>query len=643
MRLLDTLRLWLCISLILAISGCSDKNDDLNPIIDTGKTDEGVYKTTYESGTGYDITYRLNDNVIVIDDSNLDYLLRVEADTILYFSSSTPSEILPTKGEILSCTITDKTPYGLGNEVISLESVNGEYKCVTTTASLDEIFAELSLKLQDYELTSDYEIETNDSEGNKFYFSFANANNEDSESVSKPIKTALMSRAIESGVKFKTEIKFNVTPTFSLKLDPFHPEDNMVDFKAEFTFSGELGFSGNGKFSKPIFELPQIKFPSIAIGPIVLHPYLEGGVNFIAEAEGDFGVSFSKTVTYRAGYKNGENFHYREDNSSDDNIIRNINLDVKGSMGVEAELALGVGIFIPQASFGGKITADALFSTEFQLNNPNLFKNPPTLGFDINYAFSLFAKVEFDRIFKFKGDKQPTDNSDKKFNLGVGLEIKLPELNLMHIEWPLLPHLEDGSLKVSSNISDYTYKMRYNLKEGLLSKFFYIEAGAKVFLDDNELYHLISDMEIAHNSTSTHDFNLSNLDPDEYYKACPTLTMFGNTYEHEMIKFPEASIVGSWKYTDEEHEYYVIETFKSDGTYRYDEYDLYTDELDEWGSGTYIYSDEESLLRTFVTSGNDAPFSMWILCTVKKNLMYYEDLDDEKHRRLTYYRINPID
>ncbi|MCM1503600.1 MAG: hypothetical protein NC127_00180 [Muribaculum sp.] len=641
LRRLNNLKSALCIFLLLAISGCSDKNDDLDPKTKPDNSGEEKYQTKSEHGEGYDITYRFNNNVIVINDSNVDYLIRIESDTILYFSSSTPSALLPAKGEIISSGITDKTPDGLGNKVLDIESVNGEFKCVTTSAPLDEIFAELSLNMQDYELTSTDEIEAEDPTGNKFIFSFVTP--EDAEAVSKSTKTPIINREVESKGGLSYEFKFNVTPTFSLKLDPFHPENNMVDFKTDFTFSGELGLSGKKTFTTPILTLPRINFPIIQVGPITLHPYLEGGVNFVAEAEGSFNISFSKTISYRAGYKDGEKFCGREDNSDDDNIVRGINVNVRGKMGVEAELALGVGIIIPQASVGGKISAEALFSTDFLLNNPNLFIESPSLNFDINYAFSLFAKLEFDRIFKFKGEKRTNDDSDRNTKFGTGIEVILPELTVLHREWPLIPRLESGSLKVSDKINGDTYTMRYNLEESLLSKFFDFTSGAKVFLDGNELYHLTSNKTIPRKSTSSHNFNLSNLDPDEYYKACPTLTMFGKVYEHKLIKFPEASIVGSWKYTDKDHEYYLIETFSSDGSYRYNEYDLESNELMEWGSGTYIYDDKGSLLVTSVTSGDDAPFKMWALCTVKKNEMYYEDLDDEKHRKRIYHRLNMIE
>ncbi len=109
----------------------------------------------------------------------------------------------------------------------------------------------------------------------------------------------------------------------------------------------------------------------------------------------------------------------------------------------------------------------------------------------------------------------------------------------------------------------------------------------------------------------------------------------GNGNSSESIT---SAIVGKWKYTNTEQEYYVVEEFKSTGVYSYEEYDLSTNKKEESGSGNYSYDEETKILKINVTSGNDAPYSMRVYCVVNGDEMQYRDLDEDKVT-LTYYRM----
>lgn len=50
-----------------------------------------------EDVEGGKITYQYNDEVIVLSETTQRYLVKVEADTILYFSEATPERLLPYK------------------------------------------------------------------------------------------------------------------------------------------------------------------------------------------------------------------------------------------------------------------------------------------------------------------------------------------------------------------------------------------------------------------------------------------------------------------------------------------------------------------------------------------------------------------
>lgn len=60
--------------------------------------EKGFDHPVTEDIEGGKITYQYNDEVIVLSETTQQYLVKVEADTILYFSESTPEKLLPYKG-----------------------------------------------------------------------------------------------------------------------------------------------------------------------------------------------------------------------------------------------------------------------------------------------------------------------------------------------------------------------------------------------------------------------------------------------------------------------------------------------------------------------------------------------------------------
>lgn len=105
---------------------------------------EGFEHPVTETTDEYSITYQYKEDVTVLTEKHQGYIVKVEADTILYFSSSTPESVLPKVGDVVSARASGKLPYGLGNIVLEVSEQDGMTRCVTTLAGLDEIFEELS-------------------------------------------------------------------------------------------------------------------------------------------------------------------------------------------------------------------------------------------------------------------------------------------------------------------------------------------------------------------------------------------------------------------------------------------------------------------------------------------------------------------
>ena len=100
---------------VIAITSC-----ETNIIDDTGNVIAGFDYTITETGENYSITYKYNKSTIVYDEKNINYIHHIEADTILFYEQNTPDDYLPSIGDVVSTRITEKTPYGLGNKVLSI-------------------------------------------------------------------------------------------------------------------------------------------------------------------------------------------------------------------------------------------------------------------------------------------------------------------------------------------------------------------------------------------------------------------------------------------------------------------------------------------------------------------------------------------
>ena len=136
--------------LSLSFQRCKDEDGDIvtngSEQVDNSHSGDGFDAPKTEEFDGGSITFQYNDNVIALEQSSYPYIVKVEADTIIYFSKSIPDKFTPYVGKIISSGVVDeKTPYGLGNKIVSVVEHDGLYECVTTNASLDEIFKELSL------------------------------------------------------------------------------------------------------------------------------------------------------------------------------------------------------------------------------------------------------------------------------------------------------------------------------------------------------------------------------------------------------------------------------------------------------------------------------------------------------------------
>lgn len=120
-----------------------------------------IYTTQNEYGS---ISYQFADSVLYVTENIQEqYLVRVEADTILYFSDQMPEEWRPYVGMKMAAGISHLLPYGLNSRVISVMNYGGFIKAVTTRVSLETVYKHLNYSFDGYASAPDIDPDQIDS------------------------------------------------------------------------------------------------------------------------------------------------------------------------------------------------------------------------------------------------------------------------------------------------------------------------------------------------------------------------------------------------------------------------------------------------------------------------------------------------
>ena len=110
------------------------------------------------------ISYQFADSVLYVTENIQEqYLVRVEADSILYFSDQMPEEWRPYVGQKMAAGISHLLPYGLNSRVISVVNYGGFIKAVTTRVDLETVYEYLDYSFDGYATAPDIEASQIDS------------------------------------------------------------------------------------------------------------------------------------------------------------------------------------------------------------------------------------------------------------------------------------------------------------------------------------------------------------------------------------------------------------------------------------------------------------------------------------------------
>ena len=135
------------------LSSCTLYMDEPEKDIQTLRTEEGYTDAeTIELPNGEgSLTYKYNKNTIAITDEVEEYVIRVEDDSIVWFSAATPDYYLPKPGEMMTCSYREKFPNGFCHRCTELKDVDGLKRALFTPCGIFEAFDEFKTTVEDGE------------------------------------------------------------------------------------------------------------------------------------------------------------------------------------------------------------------------------------------------------------------------------------------------------------------------------------------------------------------------------------------------------------------------------------------------------------------------------------------------------------
>ena len=259
----------------------------------------------------------------------------------------------------------------------------------------------------------------------------------------------------------------------------------------------------------------------LRFGPIVLRPFVDAELGIEGKAEGSICTGLSKVFGAKFGMKNRKSF-YENLTEPDAKIIKDISVDVKGEVALVTTLYFGMGLYTKNIAVSIDPSLSVGLSTDFKVNNENLFKNNPTLDFDIKAE----AKGAF--YGQFFGKELFRE------------EMTFLSLNLFNHSWPLLPSLVENSLNVTKRDASgpLTFDAEYSLAGGLLSNLdFPLYPAFKVY-KGSELVDFISSAEnISDDAAKEFTFELTGLENEVSYTGKPCLVIGDKSYDEDGIAF----------------------------------------------------------------------------------------------------------
>lgn len=487
----------------IAIVSC-----ETNTIDESGNVIAGFDYPITETGEDYLVTYKYNKSTIVYDEKSINYIHHIEADSILYYEKNTPNDYLPSTGDVVSTRITETTPYGLGNKVLSIINTGSYYKCVTTSAALNEIYDKLDFVFDSDDISKMAEnMEIYEEENN-----ISNRKSMTTRGVRTDEKINIIEIPLGKLSKKGVVISGNIELTGRIHAEG-SLEENTFEyyFEPKFAFKGKAGIGVEYKknlwqdideFKTPLFKSPKADLGPLVIGPLVLRPYIaaEGYVDF--NASGAVTMDFEQTLSTKWGYRQHSGAYADAlSYTPPSEIIKGVSINGNVGLKFKGVFDVGLGMYVKDVA----VELDPYFSTGIGLNfRAESLKDKNTLDCVANFDVGAGAEAKF--VVDFFG------------KLRLGPKVKLLDNNFYHKEWPLIPIYERKSMCIAGASSTGTFDGNYIVNSGFLGNYFPVTPAVNIY-DAN--HKILRCQKFEGPRVITQDtfikFNLSQLKDSKYY------------------------------------------------------------------------------------------------------------------------------
>ena len=488
---------------LLCLASCT-KEDNPN-IIPQEDPDEWKDKAIVESADNYSAKYQYSDSVVVLSEKELSYLKAIEGENVIIFDGSTPADILPKAGKIITCGITEKTPYGIANDVISVSKNEDTYVLTTRPATLSELFKHL-----EFSYTCDFE----ELSGKGFYDEDGNYYEYD-----KPLQFNLAFPKGKIEKSLSVNGSFFLEPGFTITFNRDKNEYQAV-LKCRGGFNGEFGIKNDRQEKEfPLIRKGKIYDGVIAVGPLVLRPSLNLDLLLNCAIEGTLATSIKKEYEFITGYvkdAKGDRFILENETEQfDEDMIRKLKIDSKGSISLEFATDFDLGMFLKESALDLNPEVSLGCAADFNAGSENLFREMAEVDNDL--SLSLNSAVSGDFIWnifsRFHGD----DYKEKE----------QMDLTLAADRYPLFPVVDKESYSVTKNDTGegLSFEGTYSLSHpGLLSRFNTFTPSVNIYKGSELIQNIAVGAPVQSEGSNQYDFEISGVSEDTSYVFNPCIT-----------------------------------------------------------------------------------------------------------------------
>ena len=528
------------------IGSCSKETDGIDIVDYTGW---GIDSVATEKGDNYEVTYQFKDNVIVLDKRRIQYLFKVEDDSILYFKDNMPDSIRPHIGSIYSARVTELTPFGLGNEVLSVSEDDGLIRCVTSIAPLDDIFEVLDLKVNlSMADIIGKEGDIYDENGEFHQAEVVNFDDLDWGGDSLKARTRFKfgsPEALVIPVTFaeKKNNNFKLSSDISLALGCIFTIEKNEDYGTfENSFEifagikGRIGVEAEADGSRDIptllthlFKMPIFNSVFCA-GPVIFRPFIEADLSLKGKASGSASVG----IAYKGSYKHGWNEKGKIEKNNFkaphiENLISSFEINGKAQIGPEIAFHAAVGLYTKNVAVVLRPTIWISGGGELKFEIEKSAGEKAVANADAAATFDIEGGVEGAIEAKLFGKTHKVSTST----------LQDITLNFLNISMPIFPKMEYSSFNIEArkNSSPLVFDAQYHLTGGFIAKLMGCKPALRVNRNGEEVYTLVSDNNLGFTTPTSYSFELENLEENTIYEAVPVAIQDKFIYEWKEKEF----------------------------------------------------------------------------------------------------------